>query len=79
MDVFVRTVLLKCVIVRRWKSNTKRKIMSEDSKVENFNEHRLRRAINELSQDEDILKFAQWINKYVTEEFTIETSEENKC
>jgi hypothetical protein len=46
--------------------------MTEDNKVENFNEHRLRQVINKLEKDEDILKFARWINRYVTEEFTIE-------
>ena len=45
--------------------------MSENSNIENFNEHRLQKTVTELAQDEDILKFARWINKYVTEEFTI--------
>jgi len=44
-----------------------------DDKIENFNEHRLRKAVNELKIDEDILKFARWINENVTEEFTVET------
>ena len=48
--------------------------MPENNNIENFNEHRFQKDVNELAQDEDILKFAQWVNKYVTEEFTISYS-----
>jgi hypothetical protein len=44
-----------------------------DDKIENFNEHRLRKAVDDLKTDEDILEFARWVNKNVTKEFTIET------
>ena len=43
-----------------------------DDKIENFNEHRLRKAVDDLKTDEDILKFARWINDNVTKEFTVE-------
>ena len=43
-----------------------------DDKIENFNEHRLRKAVDDLKTDEDILEFARWVNKNVTKEFTIE-------
>ena len=42
-----------------------------DDKIENFNEHRLRKAVSELETNEDILKFARWVNENVTEEFTV--------
>ena len=42
-----------------------------DDNIENLNEHRLRKAVDELEKDEDILKFAQWVNENVTHEFTI--------
>ena len=42
-----------------------------DDNVENFNEHRLRKAVDELESDEDILKFARWVNENVTHEFTV--------
>ena len=44
-----------------------------EDNVSNFNRHRLRQAVEELSKDEDILKFARWVNQNVTEEFTVET------
>ena len=44
-----------------------------DDNIENLNEHRLRKAVDDLKTDEDILKFARWINDNVTEEFTVET------
>ena len=46
------------------------RIMSDDN-VENLNEHRLRKAVDELETNEDILKFARWVNDHVTDEFTI--------
>ncbi len=42
-----------------------------DDNVENFNEHRLRKVVDELESDEDILKFARWVNENVTHEFTV--------
>ena len=33
-----------------------------DDKVVNFNEHRLHKAVDDLENDEDIMKFAQWVN-----------------
>ena len=39
--------------------------------IENLNEYRLRKAVSELESNEDILKFARWVNKNVTKEFTI--------
>ena len=38
--------------------------------IENLNEHRLLKEIDKLSKDKDIIKFAHWVNKYVTEEFS---------
>jgi hypothetical protein len=49
-----------------------------DDKIENFNEHRLRKAVNELATNEDILEFARWVNKNVTEKFTVETEASKK-
>ena len=46
------------------------RIMSDDN-VENLNEYRLLKAVDELEKDEDILKFAQWVNENVTNEFTV--------
>ena len=48
------------------------KTMADDN-IENLNEHRLRKAVDELESDEDILKFARWVNENVTHEFTITT------
>ena len=42
-----------------------------DDKIENFNEHRLRKAVDDLEKDEDIIKFARWVNNHVTDEYTI--------
>jgi len=44
-----------------------------DDNVVNLNEHRLSKAVDELEKDEDIVKFARWINDHVTDEFTIIT------
>jgi hypothetical protein len=44
---------------------------TEDN-VSNFNRYRLRQAVEQLEKDEDILKFARWVNQHVTEEFTVE-------
>ena len=46
------------------------KIMADDN-VENLNEHRLRKAVDDLEKDEDIIKFARWVNDHVTDEYTI--------
>ena len=42
-----------------------------DDNIENLNEHRLRKAEDDLEKDEDIIKFARWVNDHVTDEFTI--------
>jgi len=42
-----------------------------DDNIENLNEYRLLKAVDELEKDEDILKFAQWVNENVTHEYTI--------
>ena len=42
-----------------------------DDNVENLNEYRLLKAVDDLEKDEDILKFAQWVNEKVTHEFTV--------
>ena len=42
-----------------------------DDKIENFNEHRLRKVVDDLETDKDIIKFARWVNNYVTDEFTL--------
>ena len=39
--------------------------------IENLNEHRLRKAVDDLEKDEDIIKFARWVNDHVTDEYTI--------
>jgi len=44
-----------------------------NNNIENLNEHRLRKAVDDLEKDEDILKFARWVNENVTKEFTITT------
>ena len=46
------------------------KTMTDDN-IENLNEQRLRKAVDDLEKDEDILKFAQWVNENVTHEFTV--------
>ena len=53
-----------------YKRVIKVRIMSDDN-VENLNEHRLKKAVDDLETDEDILKFAKWVNENVTHEFTI--------
>jgi len=45
--------------------------MTNDNNIENFNEHRLRKAVDDLETNEDILKFARWVNENVTQEFTL--------
>ena len=42
-----------------------------DDNIENFNEHRLRKVVDDLETDKDIIKFARWVNDHVTDEFTI--------
>ncbi len=42
-----------------------------DDNIENLNEHRLRKAVDNLETDKDIIKFARWINDHVTDEFTL--------
>ena len=42
-----------------------------DDNIENLNEHRLRKAVDDLEKDEDILKFSQWVNDHVTDEFSL--------
>ena len=42
-----------------------------DDNIENLNEHRLRKAVDDLEKDEDIIKFARWINDHVTDEFSL--------
>ena len=42
------------------------------SDVIDFNARRLAREIDNLAKDKDIIKFAQWINEHVTEEFLME-------
>ena len=42
-----------------------------DDNIENLSEHRLRKAEDDLEKDEDIIKFARWVNDYVTDEYTI--------
>ena len=46
------------------------KIMADDN-IENLSEHRLRKAEDDLEKDEDIIKFARWVNDHVTDEYTI--------
>ena len=42
--------------------------MTEDN-IKIFYEHRLIREIKNLSKDGDIIKFADWVNENVTEDF----------
>ena len=42
-----------------------------DDNIENLNEHRLRKAVDNLETDKDIIKFARWINDHVTDEFSL--------
>ena len=46
------------------------KTMADDN-IENLNEYRLLKAVDDLEKDEDILKFAQWVNENVTHEFSL--------
>jgi|TARA_R110000751_G_C13591783_1_gene461119 hypothetical protein len=41
--------------------------MTDNIKI--FNEHRLIKEIDHLSKNYDIIKFANWVNKNVTEDF----------
>ena len=42
-----------------------------DDNIENLNEHRLRKVVDDLETDKDIIKFARWVNDHVTDEFTL--------
>ena len=42
-----------------------------DDKIENFNEHRLRKVVDDLETDKDIIKFARWVNDHVTDDFML--------
>ena len=42
-----------------------------DDNIENFNEHRLRKVVDDLETDKDIIKFARWVNENVTDEFSL--------
>jgi len=47
-----------------------------DDKIENLNEHRLRKEVDDLETDNgadfvDIIKFACWANDHVTDDFTV--------
>ena len=44
--------------------------MTEDN-IENLNEHRLRKVVDDLETDKDIIKFARWVNDHVTDDFTL--------
>ena len=53
----------RVIRMKRWLTMT--------DNIENLNEHRLRKAVDDLEKDEDIIKFARWVNDHVTDEFTI--------
>ena len=42
-----------------------------DDKIENLNEHRLRKEVDNLETDKDIIKFARWVNDHVTDDFMV--------
>ena len=42
-----------------------------DDKIENLNEHRLRKEVDDLETDKDIIKFARWVNDHVTDDFMV--------
>ena len=42
-----------------------------DNKIENLNEHRLRKEVDNLETDKDIIKFARWVNDHVTDDFML--------
>ena len=42
-----------------------------DDNIENLNEHRLRKVVDDLETDKDIIKFARWVNDHVTDEFSL--------
>ena len=42
-----------------------------DDNIENLNEHRLRKVVDDLETDKDIIKFARWVNENVTDEFSL--------
>ena len=42
-----------------------------DNKIENLNEHRLRKVVDDLETDKDIIKFARWVNDHVTDDFMV--------
>ena len=53
----------RVIRMKRWLTMT--------DNIENLNEHRLRKAVDDLETNEDIIKFARWVNDHVTDEFTI--------
>ena len=42
-----------------------------DNKIENFSEHQLRKVVDDLETDNDIIKFARWVNDHVTDDFMV--------
>ena len=44
--------------------------MTKDN-IENLNEHRLRKVVDGLETDKDIIKFARWVNDHVTDDFMV--------
>ncbi len=44
--------------------------MTEDN-IKVFNEYRLLKEIEQLSKNEDIIRFAHWVNENVTEDFLL--------
>ena len=42
-----------------------------DDNIENLNEHRLRKVVDDLETDKDIIKFARWVNDHVTDDFMV--------
>ena len=42
-----------------------------DDNIENLNEHRLRKVVDDLETDKDIIKFARWVNDHVTDDFML--------
>ena len=44
--------------------------MTKDN-IENLNEHKLRKVVDGLETDKDIIKFARWVNDHVTDDFTL--------
>ena len=46
--------------------------------VINLNEHRLRKEIDDLANNKDIIKFARWVNEHVTDEFLVKERKEEE-